>query len=79
MEAKEKAKELVDSFFDIIDKSNPLDDIEKISKQCALVATNHMINTLPFTDLNTALGKYCEKERSFLKEVQKEIKNYKGN
>jgi hypothetical protein len=38
MTAKEKAKELFEKYFNIIDNSHPLTDINISAKQCALIA-----------------------------------------
>ena len=74
MTAKEKARELVDEFQKQIffDVTNERLDIEE-AKGCALIAVDQMISVLPFTDINTSLGKYCEKERAYLEEVRHEI------
>ena len=74
MTAKEKARELVDEyqkqiFFDV---TNERLDIEE-AKGCALIAVDQMMLVLPFTDINTSLGKYCEKERAYLEQVKQEI------
>lgn len=45
----------------------------KASKQCALIAVNQMISMLPFTDLTTYIGKWCEQQRQYLEEVKQEI------
>lgn len=37
MTPKEKAKELVDKYFDEIDRSNPLEDILISAKKCAII------------------------------------------
>jgi hypothetical protein len=72
MTAKEKAKELVEKFDPYV-----LDDTEKEfifnTKQCALIAVNEMISMLPFTDLTTYIGKWCEQQRQYLEDVKQEI------
>ena len=71
------AKELVDSYRVILMNSDTECGEEilctTIAKQCALKAVEQMISVLPFTDLNTSLGKYCEKERAYLEQVRQEI------
>jgi hypothetical protein len=32
-----------------------------------------MIKQLPFTDLNTYIGKWCESQRQYLQEVKEEL------
>jgi hypothetical protein len=71
MTPKEKAKELAHRF-DLMQTY-----IEEFSyenaKQCALVAVNQMISMLPFTDLTTYIGKWCEQQRQYLEDVKQEI------
>ena len=43
MTPKEKANELYYEYFDIIDKSNPLEDIKNTAKQCALICVDETI------------------------------------
>lgn len=69
MTAKEKARELVDKFR----IHQPVWELKEDAKQCALIAVDQMISVLPFTDINTSLGKYCEKERAYLEQVKQEI------
>ena len=69
MTAKEKARELVDKYDDTL---TYLESKAK-AKQCALIAVDQMISVLPFTDINTSLGKYCENERTYLEKVIHEI------
>jgi len=71
------AKELVDSYRVILMNSDTecAEEIlcTTIAKQCALIAVDQMISVLPFTDVNTSLGRYCEKERAYLEQVRQEI------
>lgn len=71
------AKELVDSYRVILMNSDTECGEEilctTIAKQCALIAVDQMISVLPFTDVNTSLGKYCENERAYLEQVKQEI------
>jgi len=46
MKAKEKAEELVDKYFIVIDNSHPLEDILKTAKQCALIAVDELIEEI---------------------------------
>jgi hypothetical protein len=71
------AKELVDSYRVILMNSDTECGEEilctTIAKQCALKTVDQMISVLPFTDVNTSLGRYCEKERAYLEQVRNEI------
>ena len=69
MTPKEKAEELIEKFSNAV----LMDDYE--AKQCALIAVNQMISMLPFTDLNTYIGKWCEQQRQYLEEVKQEIES----
>ena len=68
MTPKEKAMELVDKMLTAY-------DIEPIAIKCALIAVDEMMLVLPFTDINTSLGKYCIKEIAYLKQVKQELEN----
>jgi hypothetical protein len=46
---------------------------DEVAKQCALIAVDEMIDMLPFTDINTYIGRWCEQQRNFLNEVKHEI------
>lgn len=72
MTPKEKANELIEKFR----IHQPVWELKEDAKQCALIAVDEMISVLPFTDINTSLGKYCENERAYLKQVRHEIKKY---
>jgi len=65
MTPKEKAKELVDKYFIIIDNSNPLEDILKTAKQCALIVVDEILDTLHQLSL----------EYEYWEEVEQEIEN----
>jgi hypothetical protein len=77
MTAKEKAFELVGKMkYHYDEQVNPYivaftDD--DLAKRCALVAVNQMISMLPFTDLTTYIGKWCEQQRQYLEDVKQEI------
>ena len=43
MTVEQKAKELVNTYFHIIDNTHPLTDIMISAKQCALIAVNELI------------------------------------
>ena len=77
MSAKDKAKDLVDIYRIMLMNTDTECGEEilctMISKYCALIAVDQMISVLPFTDINTSLGKYCENERAYLEEVKQEI------
>lgn len=78
MSAKDKAKDLVDIYRIMLMNTDTECGEEilctMIAKYCALIAVDQMISVLPFTDINTSLGKYCENERAYLEEVKQEIK-----
>lgn len=74
MTAKEKANRifgLMRTEIALLHDSELLKD--KIAKNLAHIAVDQMISVLPFTDINTSLGKYCEKERAYLEQVRNEI------
>lgn len=77
MSAKDKAKDLVDIYRIMLMNTDTECGEEilctMIAKYCALIAVDQMISVLPFTDINTSLGKYCENERAYLEEVKQEI------
>lgn len=77
MSAKDKAKDLVDIYRIMLMNTDTECGEEilctMIAKYCALIAVDQMISVLPFTDINTSPGKYCENERAYLKEVKQEI------
>lgn len=77
MTAKDKARQLVDMHinpFNHTGCSHPIHTLfESTAKQCALKTVDQMISVLPFTDVNTSLGRYCEKERAYLEQVRNEI------
>jgi hypothetical protein len=80
MTAKEKAEELVSKFFNVFieDEDEHYEETAwRLSKELAIVEVGEMISMLPFTDTNTYIGKWCERERNFLNEVKEEIRNLK--
>ncbi len=78
MEAKEKALELINKFEPNSYNGATGEDDERTEnyhvKQIALKTLEEIKSFLPFTDLNTSIGKYCEKQRQFLEEITEEIK-----
>jgi hypothetical protein len=74
---KDKAMQLVAMHINPFSQtgcSHPIHTLFKsTAKQCALNTVDQMISVLPFTDINTSLGKYCESERNYLNEVKQEI------
>jgi hypothetical protein len=46
---------------------------KQLALQCAIITVNAMIKQLPFTDLNTYIGKWCESQRQYLQEVKEEL------
>ena len=69
MTPKEKAKELVNQY----DETLTYLESKSKAKKCALIAVNEMISMLPFTDLTTYIGKWCEQQRQYLEDVKQEI------
>ena len=43
MKPKEKAEDLVDKYFDEIDRSNPLEDILISAKKCAIICCDEFL------------------------------------
>lgn len=70
MTAKEKAEELVDKYFIIIDNSHPLEDILKTAKQCALISVEFAREFIT-GDLSESFDKTM-----YLFEIKQEIENY---
>jgi len=77
MSAKDKAKDLVDTYRIMLMNTDTECGEEilctVIAKYSALIAVDEMMSVLPFTDINTSLGRYCEKEKEYLEEVKQEI------
>ena len=69
MTPKEKANELYYKYFDVIDKSNPLEDIKNTSKQCALICVEEKKKSLD-TWRNTFMGR---KQLEKLEKVKQEL------
>lgn len=72
MTPSEKAKKLWEYYYFFVSKTNDK-SVKYICKQCALITVDEMIDQLPFTDLNTYIGKWCEQQRNYLNEVKQEI------
>jgi|APFre7841882793_1041355.scaffolds.fasta_scaffold24985_2 hypothetical protein len=77
MSAKDKAKDLVDTYRIMLMNTDTECGEEilctVIAKYSAIIAVDEMMSVLPFTDINTSLGRYCEKEKEYLEEVKQEI------
>ena len=56
MTAKEKAKELVQVYFNEVSDANPLEDILVSAKRCALICVDEFIDALSFNSSPTAEG-----------------------
>jgi hypothetical protein len=67
MTPKEKAEELVNTYFHIIDNAHPLTDIMVSAKQCALIAVNETLRALHFNVWTNV------EEIKYWKEVKQEI------
>jgi hypothetical protein len=68
MEAKKIASELLDKF-----RPHSYNGTSEDAKQNVLITLDVVKSFLPFTDLNTSLGKFCEKQRQFLEEIKEEL------
>ena len=83
MTPKEKAKELVDSFYQLfpLDKDVNTTDGElnwkyndwNQSKKAALIAVDEMISVLPFTAIHRSLNDYAIHIHKYLEKVKNEI------
>lgn len=68
MTPKEKAKELVDKYYNFGDQEFDY------SKDFALIAVDQMMLVLPFTDKHKALNEYAIQMQKYLEQVRHEIK-----
>lgn len=74
MTPKEKAKELAYRFSLTSVKMSDDSHIEfPTAKTHAIICVDEMIKILPFTDLTTYIGKWCEQQRQYLEDVKQEI------
>ncbi len=70
----DKAKELVSRFSVTSVKMSDDSHIEfPTAKIHAIICVDEMIKMLPFTDLNTYIGRWCEQQRQYLEDVKQEI------
>lgn len=70
----DKAKELVSRFSVTSVKMSDDSRIEfPTAKIHAIICVDEMIKMLPFTDLNTYVGRWCEQQRQYLEDVKQEI------
>jgi GTP1/Obg family GTP-binding protein len=78
MSAAEEAENLIFKYYDLfgIKLENSISMYE--AAHCALEAIDRVILYLPFTDLETSLGRFCEEQRNYLEQVRHEIKKYEG-
>ena len=53
--------------------NNHVEKLNNNAKQCVIKVIDEIKSFLPFTDLNTSLGKYCVRQIEFLDEVKKEL------
>lgn len=74
MTPKEKAVELYNKYEQLGKDFTRGVSMAEFAKQCALIAVDEMISMLPFTDLTTYIGKWCEQQRQYLEDVKQEIK-----
>lgn len=74
MNPKEKAIKLVSRFSTTSVKMSDDSNIEyPTAVMHASMCVDEMIKMLPFTDLTTYIGKWCEQQRQYLNEVKQEI------
>jgi hypothetical protein len=77
MSAKDKAKELVDTYRIMLINSDTECGEEilctVIAKKAALIAVDEMILVLPFTDTNILLNHYAIQLQKYLDQVKQEI------
>ena len=71
MTAKEKAKELVQVYFNEVSDANPLEDILVSAKRCALICVDEMIESA--YDIEWEKKEEAISKLKFLKEVKEEI------
>ena len=73
MTAKEKAIELFNKYFNIIDNCHPLTDINISAKQCAIIAVDEIL--INFGLLTNGKHHFCDYATiRYYEEVKKEIK-----
>ena len=70
MEAKEKAKELVDKFKYGLWEKRGINITQEDAAHCALIAVDEIINSIVIIDLTAA-----ENQFTYWEEVKKEIEN----
>ena len=76
MSPKEKAIELASRFSTTSVKMDDYSYVEyPTAVMHATMCVDEMIKMLPFTDLNTYIGKWCEQQRQYLNEVKQELEN----
>ena len=76
MTPKEKAIELASRFSTTSVNISDDSHIEyPTAVMHASICVDEMIKMLPFTDLNTYIGKWCEQQRQYLNEVKQELEN----
>jgi len=77
MDAKEKALELINKFRPHSYNGSFEEEDERMkthhAKQIAYKTLDVVKSHLPFTDLNTSLGKYCEQQRQYIEDIKKEL------
>lgn len=78
MSAAEEAENLIFRYYNLFDIALENSIAISEAKQCALLAVEMIILYLPFTDLETSLGRFCEEQRNYLEQVRHEIKKYEG-
>tara|TARA_R110000782_G_scaffold198154_1_gene287206 strand:+ start:359 stop:583 length:225 start_codon:yes stop_codon:yes gene_type:complete len=71
MTPKEKAKELVQIYFNEVSDANPLEDILFSAKQCALICVDEMVSYL--YDIEFHKREDAIKSVKYWKEVEQEI------
>lgn len=80
MTAKQKADELIKQHLNVKNIVMYIvkeETIHNVAIQNSIITVDEMIKQLPFTDLSTYIGKWCEEQRQFLNEVKSEILMHK--
>ena len=73
MTPKQKANELFEKYFNIIDNSHPLTDIDISAKQCALIVVDELLNANGLHPNDTDYD--YNKAELYWQEVKQEIEN----
>ena len=76
MTAKQKANELINQHLNVKNIVMHIvkeETLHNVAIQNSIITVDEMIKQLPFTDLSTYIGKWCEQQRQFLNKVKDEL------